>query len=120
MRELPSRGGQVCMWTRFPEEPQDAYSITGDEGQGAGYAIASTAGARVVNVLGFGAIETQSRGARPDTHCVLLVDVAEGQNLWVQYDYEGSTVPMTRELACEKARNAAGMAVQTLLDRAGG
>jgi hypothetical protein len=108
------------MWSRFPEEPQDAYSVTADARQGAEYAIASASGANIVTVAGYGAIETQGRGAAPDRNCLLLVDVADRQNIWVQYDYDGSAVPMTRELACEKARNAADMAVQTLREQAGG
>lgn len=120
LHQLRSRQGQVCMWVRFPEEPQDSYSVATDPGQGADYAIASTSGARILSVSGYGAIETQLSTAQPNTHCLLLVDVAQGQNLWVQYDYDGSAVPMTRDLACEKARNAAGMAVETLREQSGG
>ena len=113
--------GPGCNWSHFPDEPRDSYFVQLVTGRGAEYALASTTGARVVDTEGFAAVETQRDRSYPvEHHCVLLVDVADGQNLWVQYDYDGSTVPMSRELACEKARNAAGMAVQTLRAQAGG
>jgi hypothetical protein len=112
--------GPVCQWTRFPEEPQDGYLIAPDLRHDAASALGTATGARAVTVSGFPAVETQVGSAPPDRQCVVLVDVATGQNLWVQYDYDGSTVPMTRELACDKARAAAEMAVRTLVERAGG
>jgi hypothetical protein len=112
--------GPVCQWVRFPEEPQDAYLMTSDLRQGAEYALDSAAGARTVGVLGYPAVETQVGSAPPEAHCLLLVDIAEGQNLWVQYDYDGSTVPMTKQLACDKAKVAAELAVQTLIEQSGG
>ena len=36
------------------------------------------------------------------------------------YSYNGSTVPMNHEIACQKARNAAELAMQTILAKAGG
>jgi hypothetical protein len=113
--------GPACNWSHFPDEPRDSYFIQLATGRGAEYALDSTTGARVVNIEGFGAVETQRDKSYPvEYHCVLLIDVEDRQNLWVQYDYDGSAVPMTRELACEKARNAADMAVQTLREQAGG
>jgi uncharacterized protein DUF3558 len=114
-------GSPACNWSHFPDEPRDSYFLQFDTGRGAEYALASTTGARVVDIEGFAAVETQRGGSYPEErHCVLLVDVADGQNLWVQYEYNGSTVQVTRELACEKALSAAGMAVQTLREQAGG
>ena len=37
----------------------------------------------------------------------------------VGYFYNGTTVPMTHEIACQKARRAAEMAMQTILARTG-
>lgn len=113
--------GPACNWSHYPDEPRDSYFVQLATGRGAEYALASTTGARVVDIDGFPAVETQRDKSYPvEHHCVLLIDVADGQALWVQYDYDGSTIPMSRELACEKARNAAGMAVQTLREQAGG
>ncbi len=36
-----------------------------------------------------------------------------------RYFYNGQTVPMTHEIACQKARNAAELAMQTILAQAG-
>jgi hypothetical protein len=110
-----------CIWTRFPEEPRDSYLIELIQQRGAEYALDSSTGVNIVQVEGFPAVETRRGGNYPnESHCVLLVDVAENQSLWIQYDYEGSTIPTDREMACEKARNTAGMAVQTLRKPAGG
>jgi hypothetical protein len=110
-----------CVWSRFPQEPRDSYLLQLVTRQGAEFALDSVTGARVVHVAGFAAVETQRDKSYPvEFHCVLLVDVTAGQNLWVQYDYDGSTVPMTKQLACDKARVAAEMAVQALAEQAGG
>ncbi|MFC5995997.1 DUF3558 domain-containing protein [Pseudonocardia hispaniensis] len=113
----PSRS--VCQWGRFPDEPQDFYLMTVDTGRGAAYALGSVTGGRIVDVAGYAAVETRVGSSPEDRHCVLLVDVAAGQNLWVQYDYTGKTVPITKQLACQKAHTAAEMAVQTLRERTG-
>jgi hypothetical protein len=111
----------ACVWSRFPQEPQDSYLVQLVTRQGAEFALASTTGARVIQIDGFAAVETQRDERYPvEFHCVLLLDVAAGQNLWVQYDYDGSAVPMTKQLACDKARVAAEMAVQTLIEQSGG
>jgi hypothetical protein len=122
-RTTPSKsvpGSLTCQWRRFPEEPQDAYLIAPDPRHGAEYALGSTTGARVVIISGYGAVETQVGSSPQDAHCLLLLDVVAGQNLWVQYDYDGSTVPMTKQLACDKAKVAAEMAVRTLTEQSGG
>ena len=43
--------------------------------------------------------------------------MASGQAVQVGYFYNGSTVPMNHEIACQKARNAAELAMQTILAR---
>ena len=47
------------------------------------------------------------------------IDVAPGQAVQVGYFYNGTTVPMTHEIACDKARHAAELAMQTILARSG-
>jgi hypothetical protein len=46
--------------------------------------------------------------------------VGPGQAVQVGYFYNGSTVPMNHEIACQKARNAAELAMQTILAKIGG
>ncbi|MGH3616385.1 MAG: hypothetical protein ACRDRK_28070 [Pseudonocardia sp.] len=62
------------------------------------------------------AIETQGLYSPEASHCGVLIGVAAGQTLQVQYDYDGTALPMTRELACQKARAAAELAMQTLIE----
>lgn len=87
--------------------------------QGPETAFGNPRGTRVTTIAGFPAIETQGQFSPPDRHCGVLVGVASGQTLQVQYDYDGTALPMTRELACQKARAAAELAMQTLIEQAG-
>ena len=57
--------------------------------------------------------------ATENSDCVVNVDVAPSQAVQVAYFYNGQTVPMTHEIACQKARNAAELAMQTILAQAG-
>jgi Protein of unknown function (DUF3558). len=114
-REFPS-----CQWSRFPQEPQDQYLIGGDTTRGVRYPPPGSPGIDIVDVAGFMAIEFEDSFAEHDRNCDLTVDVAAGQNLFVRYDYDGATVPMTRKLACDKARAVAELAIHTLTERAGG
>ena len=107
-------GSRACIWSHFPEEPLDIYQVRTVVAQGAEVALDNVTGSSIISLDPFTAVETQSPFLRPDLHCVLIIDVAAGQHLAMRYEYDGSVVPMTRELACEKARNAAGMALQTL------
>ena len=72
----------------------------------------------VVTVAGFGAVQTPACTARASDDCIVNVDVAPRQAVQVGYFYNGSTVPMNHEIACQKARNAAELAMQTILARA--
>ncbi|NMH81204.1 DUF3558 family protein [Pseudonocardia xinjiangensis] len=110
----------ACAWTRFPEEPQDAYQLRLDKTQGAEGSLSSVTGAKVLHIHGFATIETLSPHLPPTSHCVMVVDAASGQNLVLRYEYDGSTVAMTKQLACDKAKVAAEMAVQTLIEQSGG
>ena len=47
------------------------------------------------------------------------VDVAPSQAVQVALLLQRPTVPMTHEIACQKARNAAELAMQTILARTG-
>ncbi len=77
-------------------------------------------GFNIITVGGFGAVETPGQFSSGERDCIVNVDVASGQAVQVNYFYNGSTVPMNHEIACQKARNAAELAMQTILDKIGG
>lgn len=70
---------------------------------------------RVITIATFGAVETPALFSTGRVNCIIHVDVASRQALQVGYFYDGTTVPMTHEIACAKAKNAAEMAMQTVL-----
>lgn len=112
--------GPGCRWLHSPDEPVEAYQIFRDTESGIESGFGNSRGITVITVAGFPAIETQSeRTQLPETQCIVAVDVAPGQTLQVNYDYNGA-LPMTRERACDKARPAAEMAMRTLIEQAGG
>jgi hypothetical protein len=83
--------------------------------QGADYALGSTTAHQLVPLDGFTAVQTTSEGQDPATHCILLVDVAPGQSLWVQFnnsyrDYQG----LTHEQSCQFARTFGEDLIQNL------
>lgn len=130
LRRLDVRGGQFrpaddryganCRWVHSPQEPVEAYLIALDVSSGIETSFDNPGGSAPITVAGFPAIETESPELRlPDTQCIVVVDVAPGQALQVNYDYAGS-LPMTRERACDRARPAAEMAMRTLIEQAGG
>ncbi len=73
----------------------------------------------VTTVAGFGAVQTPGLYSSGKRDCVVNVDVAPSQAVQVGYFYNGVTVPMTHKIACGKARNAAELAMQTILARTG-
>lgn len=100
-------GSADCLWRNFPERPDSSYLARLILERGADYALNSGTGAQVVTIDGFAAVQTTSPYADPKEHCLLLVDVAQGQSLWVQWrtlsdDYPG----LTHELACRQAQEA--------------
>lgn len=116
-------GYALCLWSHATEEPYETYAV----------AVITDAGPAErfgqpqkdvswTTIEGFPAIVTDQVAVglpRPE-HCSALISIAEGQTLQVGYDYNGSALTMTAEQSCGKARTAAGMAMQTLIDRAGG
>lgn len=117
----PSRGtspeeGDVpsCQWDRLLSEPRDAYLARLFIARGAAWALDSATGASVTEVAGFPTVRTTGPRGLPERHCFLYVDVAEEQTLFVGYQYEGRTEPMTTDLACDKARTAAELMLETL------
>lgn len=114
------RRGPLCQWSHVASEPFEGYLVLRTTDQGPETAYGNPNGTTVTTVAGFPAVETQALGGGGDDHCMILVGVADGQTLQVQYDYNGTKMAMTRAQACEKARAAAEMATRTLIDRAGG
>ena len=73
----------------------------------------------MTTVAGFGAVQTPALYGTGEQDCLVNVDVGPSQAVQVGYFYNGQTVPMTHEIACQKARNAAELAMQTILAQAG-
>lgn len=119
-RPADERSGPRCQWSHSPYEPVEGYLVMRTTDQGPESAFDNPRGTRVTTVAGFPAIETQGLYSPKESHCGILIGVATGQTLQVQYDYNGTALPMTRELACQKARAAAELAMQTLIEQAGG
>lgn len=110
--ELGSIG---CLWRNFPEEPDISYLARLIVRRGADYALDSTEPTQVVSIDGFSAVQTTSPYVDPKEHCLLLVDVAQGESLWVQWlttspDYPG----LTHELACQQTREAGRLMLENL------
>lgn len=83
--------------------------------RGADYALDSVTGTQVVQVGGFSAVQTSSDFQNPQFHCILVVDVAQGQSLWVQAANVLENQPgMNHQVACQIADKAAESMVANL------
>jgi hypothetical protein len=110
------RRGPSCDWIHSPSEPIENYSV--DINTRAGVeTMFDQPKLEVVKVADFGAVQTPALYGTGERDCVVNVDVAPGQAVQVGYFYNGATVPMTHELACHKARYAAELAMETILQR---
>lgn len=108
-------GSVDCLWRNFPKEPDIGYLARLIVKRGADYALDSTEPTQVVTIDGFSAVQTTSPQADPKDHCVLLVDVARGESLWVQWRTLSTNYPgMTHERACQQARDAGRLMVENL------
>jgi len=108
-------GSYDCIWSTFPTKPVDSWTAHAILDHGAGYYLGSVAGAQVVQVGGFAAVQTSSGFQDPNKQCLLVVDVAPGQGLEVQYinpngDYPG----INHQVACQLASKAAELMVANL------
>lgn len=112
--------GDTCQWRHGPDEPKEGYLLAYGLDIGIEAAFGNPKTGDVIDIAGYPAVETQGQIAPRDTTCIVVVDVAPGQALTVQYAYDGHTLPMTYPLACDRARTAAELATRTLLDRPGG
>ncbi len=109
-------GAELCQWRRPSEEGHYGFLVTSDLAADVNRSLANPRARVAPDLAGFPVIETQNPRAQPDRHCIVLVDVAPGQVLQVNFDYNGDK-PMARERACAEARTAAELAMQTLIAR---
>ncbi len=110
--------GPSCDWIHSPTEPIENYSV-GINTRGGVELVFGQPQLEVTTVAGFGAVQTPALYGTGEQDCVVNVDVAPSQAVQVGYFYNGATVPMTHEIACQKARHAAELAMQTILARTG-
>jgi hypothetical protein len=108
-------GSVACQWDNFPRQPDTSYLNRLILDRSADTALGSATGARVVMLDGYAAVETTSPNVDPKEHCLLLVDVAQGESLWVQWMTESHGYPgLSRELACQKAEGAGRLMLANL------
>jgi Protein of unknown function (DUF3558) len=110
--------GPSCDWDHYASEPIEHYSV-GINTRGGVELVFGQPQLEVTTVAGFGAVQTPALYGTGKQDCVVNVDVAPSQAVQVAYFYNGTTVPMTHEIACQKARRAAELAMQTILARTG-
>jgi hypothetical protein len=117
--EPREKRGPGCDWIHSPTEPIESYTVAINTRGGVELAFGQPQ-LDVITVAGFGAVETPGVFSTGKYECIVNVDVAPLQAVQVAYFYDGSTLPMTHEIACQKARIAAELAMQTILAKAGG
>jgi len=105
-----------CEWTNFPAEPGLALFVRLVRNQGVD-AYLGQPGAQLTTVSGFGAVELPGQLANPDEGCVVRVDVASGQSLWVGYTSDGPIPGRTHSEMCARARTASASVLAQLLAR---
>jgi Protein of unknown function (DUF3558) len=113
-------GSLDCAWTtpvtasRNPR-PSNSWAAFAVLNQSADYALGNQAPVQTVQLDGYSAVETSSPTVGPDSECLLFIDVAQGENLTVRYDnFEDNYPGMNHQLACQLARKAAALMMQTL------
>lgn len=106
-------GSNSCLWAGSAMPPHGSPQVTAVTKQGVEYF--RNPEDRVIDVDGMPALEAASPDLDPASHCLVLVDVAAGQTLWVQYSPEGpTTAGTTHELACDRTREIARAMVISL------
>lgn len=110
-------GSPDCVWTaQEPTAVDNSWLVRTVTKRGAGYALSSAAGAKIEQIAGFPAVQSWSDRDDPRFHCIYLIDVAQGQHLWVQYNnYSRSQSDLTPELACQRDRQVAEMTMRNLV-----
>lgn len=112
-------GGTLgCAWRHYYSEPIGAYYVDASATIDISSVRPYPPAAQRFKVGPFDAITVAGRTSNRESGCQIAISVMPGQALQVAYAYTG-THPMTQATACDIARPAAEMAVQTLLSRGG-
>jgi hypothetical protein len=107
-------GSLDCLWANH-STPDISWLARAIVKQGAGYALGNTAPVEVVQVGGFSAVQTSSPYQNANTECILAIDVARGENLWVQFDNLAGDFPgINHQVACQQASKAAELMLRNL------
>ncbi len=118
MAEAP--GASLCSWTNFPDSPSSTvvvYTVPDRETS----SFLRSPDTQETNVAGFGAVEGAEGliSLPPDRSCLLRIDVADRQGLWVSYANELGDLPGgNHEVMCQKAHAAAEGIIASLIARA--
>ncbi|HEX4253137.1 MAG TPA: DUF3558 domain-containing protein [Pseudonocardia sp.] len=108
-------GSAACQWGNNGAKPDNRWLVRLIVKRGAGYALGSTTGVQVVQIGGFSAVQTAPPYQDPNINCVLVVDVAQGQSLGVQYGNAAGDYPgISHDVSCQLDRRAAELMVQNL------
>jgi hypothetical protein len=106
-------GSYNCLWMRYPAVPDDSWAVRLDTAHDAAHYLSSSAD--IVQVSGFGAVQTTTGLGQADGNCQLYIDVAPRQSLEVQYDnFRGDRPGMNHQLACQLAARAADLMLANL------
>ena len=122
--ELQARGPAgvptACAWNRSTREDGfQSYLVGIDPAVEVGRSHVVSF-AVVTTVVDFPAILTHNECRTFEMQCIVVLDVAPGQTVQVNYDYNGPRLPLTREETCGKAQQAAEMVMQNLINSPGG
>lgn len=112
----PDRGPS-CTWIFTSVADYWSVSLETSPRRGADTAISTVRPTRTLAIAGFAAVETSNPLAPEDKQCFVIIDVAVGQALVVDFTSNGSSVPMSHTLACSKANVVGEQIMQTLLQR---
>jgi hypothetical protein len=114
------QGSRDCTWDNDGGPPENGWVIRFDLQHDASYYLGSTTGAQVAQVAGFPAVQSSSAFVDPKIECILVVDVAPGENLQASYqNLRGDYPGINHQVACQLADQVAEMAVKNLRRLAG-
>jgi hypothetical protein len=110
-------GSLDCVWTTIASihpTPTNTWVARAVLKQGADGALGNQDHDQIVQIDSYSAVQTYAPGFDPNSDCVLVIDVAQGQSLQVRYDSYGTYPGMNHQVACQLARKAAALMMQTL------
>ncbi len=115
--QADKNGNRGCTFFKTSTDPRFTYLVTPVPQEGAEVWLKGERNVLVKQVTagGFGAVETRI-GNTATSHCNVVVDVAPGQSLDVQFGL-GTPGALTTDQVCDKAREGAELIMQTLSAR---